>query len=204
MIADHRPDTLTPILKEIKAFESSLPQLLERARARDPRIGILIRQALREVHHYHCPLGFRIDQAWVFVIAEKLQSPNKTMASWMLQQNARKKWQKLLEPAIAKAAGAASFNWLQQLGRAPACAEKMVLQIVRLVPSTREFIKDDDNLAFSRKQSTDAMKHLRLVKDDRREWLDALPIYQDVASNGRALTVFILWPVAAGLFSDPQ
>ena len=204
MISDHRPDTLTPILKEIKAFEESLPQLLERARARDPRIGILIRQALREVHHYHCPLGFRVDQAWVFVIAEKLQSPNKTMASWMLQQSARKKWQKLLEPAIAKAQGAASFTWLQQLGRAPQCAEKMTLQIVRLVASTREFIKDDDNLAFSRKQSTDAMKHLRLVKDDRREWLDALPIYQDVAPNGRALTVFILWPVDAGFLADPR
>ena len=204
MISDHRPDTLTPILKEIKAFEESLPQLLELARARDPRIGILIRQALREVHHYHCPLGFRVDQAWVFVIAEKLQSPNKTMASWMLQQSARKKWQKLLEPAIAKAQGAASFTWLQQLGRAPQCAEKMTLQIVRLVASTREFIKDDDNLAFSRKQSTDAMKHLRLVKDDRREWLDALPIYQDVTPNGRALTVFILWPVDAGFLADPR
>lgn len=201
MIQDHRPDTLTPVLKEIKDLRGSLPELLERGRAGDPRLGILIRQALRDVHHYHCPLGFRVGDAWLFVIAEKLQSPNKTMASWMLQQSARKKWQSRIEPAIAQALGAASFNWLTQLGRQPRCAEKMTLQIVRLVASSREFIKDDDNLAFSRKQASDAMKHLGLLKDDRREWLDALPIYQDVAPHGRALTVFMLWPTTAGLFA---
>lgn len=204
MIFDHRPDTLTPVLKEIGDLRSALPDLFARGRAGDPRLGLLMRHALRDVHHYHCPLGLRIGDAWLFVIAEKLQSPNKTMASWMLQQSARKKWQRLLEPAIAKAEGAASFNWLRQLGRQPRCAEKMALQIVRLVASSREFIKDDDNLAFSRKQASDAMKHLGLLKDDRREWLDALPIYQDVAPHGRALTVFMLWPTAAGLFTATE
>lgn len=201
MIRDHRPDTLTARLKEISDLGNALPALMDAAYARDPQIGLLVRHALREVHHYHCPLGFRVNAAWLFVIAEKLQSPNKTQASWMLQQSARKKWQRLLEPAIAKAEGAASFSWLKQLDRAPRTSVKMALQIVRLVRSTREFIKDDDNLAFSRKQSTDAMKHLGLVKDDRREWLEALPIYQDVAPHGRALTVFMLWPANADLFT---
>lgn len=68
-------------------FVAAVPELLAAARAKDPRIGILTRQAMRELHPYECP-------------------------------------------------------------------EKMTLQIVRLVKSSQEFIRDDDNLAFSRKQAT--------------------------------------------------
>lgn len=201
-IVDHRPDTLTPLLKEVRDFHQALPRLFELAQTRDPRIGQAIRQSLREIHHYHCPIGAQLGQAWAFVIAEKLTSPNKWKASWMLQQGQRKKWEGLMQGAILKALGVASWQWLEQLNRKPDTTVKMTMQIVRLVASSREFIEDDDNLAFSRKQVTDAMKRLGLLKEDRREWLEALTIHQDVAPNGRALTVFLLWPTSVGLLDS--
>lgn len=200
MIQDHRPDTLTPLLKEVRDFHQALPRLFELAHARDPRIGQAVRQSLREIHHYHCPIGQKLGPAWAFVIAEKLTSPNKWMSSGFKQHSNRTKWARLLQAAILRALGVASWSFLQELGRLPATHVKMTLQIVRLVPSSREFIKDDDNLAFSRKQCTDAMKHLGLLKEDRREWVEALTIHQDVSPNGKALTVFFLWPTNAGLF----
>lgn len=202
MISDHRPDTVTPLLKEVSDFHGALPKLFELAHARDPRLGLAIRQSLRAIHHYHCPIGVRVGEAWALVIAEKLTSPNAWKASWMLQQAQRKKWEKLLKPAILQALGVASWEWLGQLGRTPETHCKVTMQIVRLVPSSREFIRDDDNLAFSRKQVTDALKRLGLLKEDRREWLDSQSIYQDVAPNGRPLTVFLLWPTHAGLFES--
>jgi len=189
-------------MRPVEIFKAAVPELLASAQARDHRVGILTRQALRDVWHYHCPIGLRVDKAWVFVIAEKLESPNRYRAHWSLQNSARAKWEKRLQAVICAAVNVASWEWLGQLGRRPACTEKMVLQIVRLVGSSREFIRDDDNLAFSRKGSTDAMKHCGLLKEDRREWLEALSIYQDVAPNGRALTVFYLWPAAADLFTS--
>jgi hypothetical protein len=202
VIHDHRPDTLTPLLKEVRDFHQSLPRLFELAQARDPRLGQAVRQALREIHHYHCPIGKQLGPAWAFVIAEKLTSPNKWLSSGFRQHGNRTKWERLLKAAILRALGVASWQWLDELGRLPATSVKMTLQIVRLVPSSREFIRDDDNLAFSRKQVSDAMKHVGLLKEDRREWLEALTIHQDVTPNGKALTVFFLWPTAPGLLDS--
>ena len=181
-------------------FLAAVPELLEQARARNLRIGVLIRQALTDLHHYECPIGLRAGDAWVLVVARKLETPNRYRAHWSLQNHARVQWERELREAVAQALQAASWGSVLELGRRPACAEKMVLQIVRLVASSREFIRDDDNLAFSRKGPSDALKRVGLLKDDRREWLEALPIYQDVAPLGRPLTVFFLWPAVAGLF----
>lgn len=202
MIQDHRRDTLTPLLKEVSDFHRALPKLFELAHARDPRLGLAIRQSLRDIHHYHCPIGVRVGDAWALVIAEKLTSPNKWMSSGFRQHGNRTKWERLLKAAILRALGVASWQWLEELGRKPATHVKMTLQIVRLVPSSREFIRDDDNLAFSRKQVSDAMKHVGLLKEDRREWLETLTIHQDVAPNGKPMTVFLLWPTDVGLFES--
>lgn len=200
MIVDHRPDTLTPILKELKSFEGSLPTLLEAMYREDPRMALLVRQAARDLQPYHCPIGRRDGRTWIFVFRQKLESPNRFRAHWSLQNGARAKWEQQVRIVICQALEVASWEWLAQLGRRPDCREKMRLQIVRLVPSSREFIRDDDNLAFSRKGLSDAMKRCGLLKDDRREWLDARPIYQDVAPNGFPLTVCVLWPAVADLF----
>ncbi len=183
-------------------FTAAVPELLAAARAKDHRIGVLTRQALRELHHYECPIGLRVDGAWVFVIAAKLESPNRFRAHWSLQNGSRAKWEKAMQVVVAQALGVAAWSSVLELGRQPACTEKMTLQIVRLVPSSREFIRDDDNLAFSRKGSTDSMKRVGLLKDDRREWLEAQQIYQDVAPKGQALTVFFLWPTHPRLLQE--
>jgi hypothetical protein len=201
MIENRRPDTLTPRVKEIKDFDAALPALLAAAVTRDPQLAQLVRQALWQIHHYHCPIGQRIGDTWVFVMGRKLDTPNKYKAHWSLQQSDRAQWERQLQACILKALGVASWEWLKHLHQVPATTQKMTLQIIRLVKSTREFIRDDENLAFSRKGSTDAMKRCGLLKDDRREWLEALPIYQDVAPNGHPLTVFFLWPTQPGLLS---
>lgn len=194
MIHDHRPDTLTPRLKEIRDFHSAAPELLAAAVVRDPQLGQLTRHALREIHHYHCPIGIRHERAWIFVIAQKLETPNKIMAHWSLQKSVRDKWQRQFEAAILKTLGVASWKYLAQLGRLPACAEPMQMQIVRLVKSTAEFIRDGDNLSFSRKGAQDAIKKCGLVHDDKMSKLTVHPTKQEVAPNGHALTVFLLWP----------
>jgi hypothetical protein len=183
-------------------FVERVPELLATARAGvDHRIGVHTRDAVRELQHYECPIGLKLGDAWVFVVAEKLETPNRFRAHWSLQNGARAKWEKGLRAVICAALGVASWEGLQVLGRRPTCTTKMALQIVRLVASSRQFIRDDDNLAFSRKGATDAMKRTGLLKDDRREWLTARSIYQDVAPAGHPLTVFYLWPdETAGLF----
>ena len=187
----------------VEIFRQAAPALLEAAQARNHRIGVLTRQALRDVQRYDCPIGLRVDAAWVFVLEGKLESPNRFRAHWSLQNSSRERWERRFRDVVCRTLGVASWEWLGQLGRRPTCAEKMTLQIVRLVKSSREFIRDDDNLAFSRKGATDAMKRLGLLKDDRREWLEALSIYQDVAPQGHALSVFFLWPSAAALTLSP-
>ncbi len=199
MILDHRPDTLTPRLKKLTTFEDALPALLSAARARDSRLALLVRQALRDVFHYHLPLGFVHDGAWILALGEKLDTPNRFKAHWSMQSSSRDKWELLLRAAVLRALGVASWQHLAPLGRVPQCDRKMSMQVVRLVKSSREFIRDDDNLAFSRKHLQDCLKPLGLVKDDRREWLTA-NVIQDVAPNGHPITLVFLWPADADLF----
>jgi hypothetical protein len=201
-VPDCRPDT-TPRLKEIKDFDDALPKLLEAARAKDPFLPQLVRQALWQIHHFHCPIGRRIGDAWIFVAAMKLESPNKLRSSWRVATADRARWERQLQACVLQALGVASWQFLEQLGRRPVTTSKTTLQVLRLVPSTREFIRDDDNLGSARKGATDALKRTGLLKEDRREWLEALPTYQDVAPNGRAITVFFLWPTHVGLLPNP-
>lgn len=204
MIADHRPDTLTPLLKQCTTFEASIAVLLEASRARDPRLSQLARHAVRDIRHYDCPIGIRVDDgawrgAWILVLHQKLETPNKFKAHWSMQGSSRTKWERLLKAAVLRALGVASWESLKILDRVPVCTEKMALQLIRLVVASREFIRDDDNLAFSRKHLQDCLKPLGLVKDDRREWLTA-HVVQDVAPHPFPMTICLLWPAAAGLF----
>jgi hypothetical protein len=201
VITDHREDTLTPRLREIRDLESALPALLAAAKVKDPQLSQLVRHALRDVHHYHCPIGFCLPAddrgpTWVFVAAMKLESPNKLRSNWRVATADRARWEKQLKSCVLNALGVASWEWLKELSRQPVTTAKMALQVVRFVPSTRQFIRDDDNLGSSRKGATDAMKRIGLLKDDRREWLEAFPLYQETAPNGVALTVFFLWPTS--------
>lgn len=199
MIADHRPDVLTARLKELVTFDESVDTLLAAARAGDPQIAQLTRHALRDVRHYVCPIGRQIGAAWVFVFADKLETPNRFRAHWSLQGASRKKWEARMRRAVLQALHVASWEFLVSLGRLPRCQEPMRMTVVRLVKSSREFVRDDDNLAYSRKHLQDCLKPLGLVKDDRREWLKA-SVVQDVSPHDTYFTVCFLWPAAADRF----
>ena len=214
MIADHRPDTLTPALKAVavkatspaRAFTLAAPELLAAARRRDPRMALLAREATRGLMNFDCPQGVPFDDgSLVGVLAMKLQSPNKHRFHWSMQAGESQRWERELRKLICKATGIPAWAGVVELGRQPRCAVKMAVQLVRLVASSREFIRDDDNLASSRKCLTDAMKRVGLLKEDRREWLDAGPdqVLQDVSISGHALTVVCLWPAEQASLVSP-
>ena len=80
---------------------------------------------------------------------------------------------------VARAEKVAARSSLIALGRVPACQVRMALQVVRLVPSVREFLRDDDNASFCTKGLADALTDVGLIRDDRREWLRTAPLIQD-------------------------
>lgn len=188
-------------------FLAAAPDLVAAARVLDPGLRELVRESVRELFHYECPLGIVIDDAWVGVMVGKLETANNYRLNWTLQVAARAKWEKRLWPLICRALGVASQAGLRELGRLPECNRKMIAQLVRFVPTSREFIKDDDNRFYSGKVFYDALKHVGLVKDDNSTWLQMNQVVQDVSPNGHALTVFILQPAEPitnpSLFQEP-
>ncbi len=73
----------------------------------------------------------------------------------------------------------------------PPASERRKLTVTRLVPSARQFIRDDDNLAFALKPLADALKRLHLIVDDSRVWLDAT-VTQERSADGKAYTRLVL------------
>jgi hypothetical protein len=176
-------------------FRAAAAALVAAARAGDPNLSVLVRQAMRHLERYHLPIGLKVDDALVGLMPEKLQGVNMWMNDWRKRSYLRKKWGTHLRLVVCDAEEVASFAGLESLGRAPACRVRMTVQIVRLVPSVREFLKDDDSLAGAPKQLYDAMKDQHLIREDRREWLQMLPPVQDVSPSGATpVTVFFLWP----------
>jgi hypothetical protein len=49
--------------------------------------------------------------------------------------------------------------------------ERRRVQVTRVVPHTRNQLKDDGNLRSVDKHILDAMKHVGLIVDDRRAWV---------------------------------
>lgn len=133
---------------------------------------------------------------WEFRIPRELKSPNKTLwAHWRLKQAERQAWEQELLLAIAVYGGitvAAGAQRLRSLSVfvAPGVKERRRVVVTRLVPSSRNFIKDDDNLSYSLKHLCDAMKRVGLLYDDRREYLDA-PRPTQAVSPDRVYTTVI-------------
>lgn len=115
-------------------------------------------------------------------IALNLESPNKTRgAHWTVKHRQTKRWEAAL-------AGALGQRHLRALEQRPGIKEARVVRVERLVPSRRNFLKDDDNLAFSVKPLNDALTRLGLLADDSRAWLDQ-EIRQGVSPDGRYWTI---------------
>lgn len=189
-------------------FEADVPVLLEAARAGDPNLSVLVRTAMRGLAHWDLPIGLKVDDAWIGLLPKKLEGVNRWMADWRLRSSIRKRWGGLLWQVICAGEKVASRAGVVHLGRAPKCEIKMAVQVVRLVPSVRQFLRDDDSLHGAPKQLYDALKDVGLIREDRREWLSMCPPVQDVSPiAGTAVTLFLLWPApppADLLTGDPH
>lgn len=179
-------------------FRAGVPEIIEAAWASDPNLSVVVRQAMRGLAHWDLPLGLKTDDVWIGLLPKKLEGVNRWMSDWRLRSSMRKRWGSLLWQVICAGERVASRAGVQELGRAPKCREKMTVQVVRFVPSVREFLRDDDSLAGSPKQLYDALKDVGLIREDRREWLQMLPVCQDVSPIPEtAITMFLLWPAPA-------
>lgn len=186
----------------VERFLSWAPQLLGAVETPDSRLLEYARQALSGLAHYDLPIGWKHvpdplfpSTVWVAAFLMKLESPNWFMRDFRIRSGLRKKWNVHLRTMVAKVERVASFSALELLARAPACHDRMAIQVIRFVPSVRQFLRDDDNSAFSTKQLSDALKDVGLVKEDRREWLKSAPLLQDVSPiAGIPVTLFILRP----------
>lgn len=173
----------------VETFRALAPDLLAAVEAERPPAELLglVRRALIGLEHYDLPQGVKVEvdpvwntPAWVVVCQAELKTPNWFMNDWRRRKQLKQGWLVKLRDVIARIEGVASWAGLEAMGRAPRCDAKMALQLVRLSPSVKHFIRDEDNSAFCGKQLSDAMKEVGLVREDRREWLSASPLLQDV------------------------
>lgn len=198
------------------AFQSAVPNLLALSAAGDVAVLEAARQALARVEQYELPLAVKVDTermfpapAWVFAMKGELKSPNWFMGDFRRRKQLRSWWGTRFREAVTRAENVASWSGLEELGRAPACSVPMRMQVVRLVPSVRHFIRDEGNANFSTKQFDDALQDVGLIREDRREWFTAAPVRQDVSpikvsayvrgrevEVGLAVVLMMLWPAA--------
>lgn len=131
---------------------------------------------------------------WEFFLPIKLVSPNMLRHSWAVLHRESVKYERLLRRAICEARGVACWAGLVELQRAPACENVMAIAIERRVPSARQFIQDAvDNLPYSGKPVHDALKRLRVIKNDNAKWLSG-NIVRQVVDGDRAVTIVRAWP----------
>jgi hypothetical protein len=186
----------------VARFHEWAPRLVAAADQADSRLLEYARQALSGLEHYDLPIGWKHVPnpifpvpSWVAAFQVKLESPNYFMRDFRIRSSLRKKWVSQLWQALTKVERVASRQGLLELGRAPRCQDRMAIQVIRFVPSVRMFLHDDDNTAFCTKQLSDALKEVGFIKEDRREWLKAAPLLQDVSPiAGIPITLFVLRP----------
>lgn len=127
-----------------------------------------------------------------FRIQRELRNDNARNRNphWSNKNTKRLFWQRSLCNALVLSIGypAACQLLVDDSGLAGArgtrVAERRRLEIVRLVPSKRNLIRDTfDNLPWSAKELRDAVKHLGLIRDDSDKWTDT-SIEQGVSPDG--------------------
>jgi hypothetical protein len=132
---------------------------------------------------------------WELRIGCELKSPNRSIwgGRWALRA-VREGWERALLIAIARHGGmdtVAGAQFLRSLSvfvdrQRP---ERRRVVLTRLVPSARNFVKDEDNRAYLGKSLFDAMKRVGMLTDDKRELLDAPIPTQAVSPDGTYTTV---------------
>lgn len=144
--------------------------------------------------------------AVTFRIQRVLRKPSEYFGMhWREKNRERKRWQGTLTNALVLSCSVRVAQDLLTdrcglpgaIGERPTSARRVTIE--RLVPSARNFIHDDDNLAFSCKPLLDALKQLGLIRDDKRTWCERIGPRQAVSDDGTYWTVITIerLPVAA-------
>lgn len=122
-------------------------------------------------------------------IPRALKSPNAARGGhWRVRHDERKAWEREI--------------WAAALGQGVRGRDARPdgvhrVTVTRIVPSGRNFIRDEDNLRFSAKPINDALKRLWLIRDDSRKWLEQPQVQQEVSPIGEWATVITIEPVGA-------
>lgn len=128
------------------------------------------------------------DGAIVVTLPYRLESPNATVwKHWRVKQREKKAWAARLRLALLQGrrlSADALAHPIAILGLPPVTRRRRV-RIVREVPSRRNFIRDDDNLAFAGKHLLDALAEIGLIKDDARAWCELVRPEQKVSDDKR-------------------
>lgn len=133
----------------------------------------------------------------VLHLRRELKSPNTWNGRhWRFKHRESQEWEQFVWVALAKMARAKDvigvLTVMNALPPRRVCAEKRRVTITRQVPSSRNFIRDDDNLRFAVKPLNDALKRLGLIHDDNRKWLEQpMPVQEVSPTKGWATVVQI-------------
>jgi Holliday junction resolvase RusA-like endonuclease len=113
------------------------------------------------------------------LVPRELKSPNRWQGRhWRYKYRETQEWEKCIGyTAMAAMRVKGLQGALLVLGAFPwqTCQTRRRVTVTRYAPSRRRFIRDDDNLRFAVKPVLDALKRLKLIRDDHRKWLD-LPV----------------------------
>jgi len=133
------------------------------------------------------------------VVPKRLESPNVTRGyHWRRRHRETMAWQGLIHGHAPRMRPLWSVETNPRLAyddrgrpylKTDRIPERRRVTITRLVPSRRNFIRDDDNLRFAAKPVNDALKRLGFLYDDTRTWLEQPAPVQTVDPQGRDLTV---------------
>lgn len=132
-------------------------------------------------------------------IPRELKSPNKWNGRhWRYKHRETQQWEHDIGTMMLVQSGTTHLiGVLLVLGAFPwqRCMEKRRVTVTRLVPSARNFIKDDDNLRFATKPLNDALKRLGLIHDDSRKWLEQVLPTQEVSGDKQYATRIQIEPI---------
>lgn len=125
-----------------------------------------------------------------FRIQRKLRTPNEYLGMhWREKGRERKAWTAHFANALITALGVPCARALlgpgaPLIGCDGGCTSRRRIEVIRWAPTPRNFIRDDDNLRFTVKPLLDALKHLGVIRDDHRKWLEVESPTQDMSHDG--------------------
>lgn len=142
-----------------------------------------------------------MDEALELVITRRLESPNRMRGfHWRSRHRDTLYWESFIKIAAANPELLQRWNlitatetrkgrtgkyYIYEIRR----RERRRVTVTRLVPSARNFIRDEENLHFCVKPLNDALKRLGLIFDDSRNWIDQPMPTQAVAPDKIARTI---------------